>query len=150
YLEFVHPDDAQVTMREAELLLTGKHESISFENRYRCKDGSYRWLSWNATFAATLNQLIASARDVTSNKLQTAALQEAEERFQVYMNHSPAIALAKDEQGRLVYFNKAYEDRFHVRLADWQGKTDFDRWPAKVAQQFKEHDQKVLTSGMPF
>ena len=149
YVDFVHPDDVAATIREAKLLLTGTHETISFENRYRCKDGSYRWLSWYATIAPGLDQLVASARDVTSNKLQTEALHEAEERFQVYMNHSPAIALAKDEQGRLVYFNKAYEERFHLRLADWQGKTDFDRWPAKIAQQFREHDQKVLASGVP-
>lgn len=149
FADFVHPDDLDATLREAELLVTGTHETIAFENRYRCRDGSYRWLSWHATIAPGLDQLVGAARDVTTHKLQTEALQEAEDRFEVYMNHSPAIAWAKDEQGRIAYYNKAYEDRFNVRLSDWLGKTDFDRWPQKIAAQFWEHDQTVLASGVP-
>ena len=37
YVDFVHPDDLEATLREAQLLLTGTHETISFENRYRCQ-----------------------------------------------------------------------------------------------------------------
>jgi PAS domain S-box-containing protein len=149
YLDFVHPDDAEATLREAQLLLTGTHETIAFENRYRCPDNSYRWLSWHATIAPDLEQLIATAHDVTTYKLQAEALKEAEERFEVYMNHSPAIAWAKDEQGRIAYYNKEYEQRFQIQLTDWRGKTDFDRWPRKIAEQFWHNDQKVLTSEVP-
>ena len=38
---------------------------------------------------------------------------------------------------------------FSLELEDWQGKTDFDRWPHKIAQQFWQNDQKVLASGVP-
>ena len=94
-------------------------------------------------------QLIATARDVTADKLQAEALREAEERFEVYMNHSPAIAFAKDEEGRIAYYNKAYEERFQIQLADWRGKTDFDRWPPDVAERFWQNDQKVFATGVP-
>src|SRR4051812_13365504 len=70
YIEFVHPEDKEVTLREAELLRLGTHETISFENRYRCKDGSYRWLSWQAAHASDPNEVVATARDVTTQKLQ--------------------------------------------------------------------------------
>ncbi len=65
------------------------------------------------------------------------------------MNHSPAIAFAKDEQGRIAYYNKAYEERFQIQLADWRGKTDFDRWPRDVAEKFWQNDQKVFATGVP-
>lgn len=149
YFDFVHPDDLEATRREAVLLTEGNHETVAFENRYRCTDGSYRWLSWRAIRAPDSEELIATARDVTAEKLQAEALREAEERFEVYMNYSPAIAFAKDEQGRIVYYNKAYEERFQVRLADWFGKTDFDRWPREVAQRFWENDQQVFATGVP-
>src|SRR6186997_2626108 len=45
YLSFVHPDDREATLAEASRIASGA-ETIAFENRYRCKDGSYRWLSW--------------------------------------------------------------------------------------------------------
>ena len=39
YLEFVHPDDREATMAEATKIASG-NSTLSFENRYRCKDGS--------------------------------------------------------------------------------------------------------------
>lgn len=44
YIEFVHPDDRKATIAEAQKLATGL-ETLYFENRCRCKDGSYRWLA---------------------------------------------------------------------------------------------------------
>jgi PAS domain S-box-containing protein len=67
FIEFVHPDDRDATRREAERLSKGQ-DVVWFENRYRCRDGSYRWLRWSAR-AAVEDQLIhATARDVTERK----------------------------------------------------------------------------------
>ena len=49
YLEFVHPDDRQSTLEAAARSETGA-KVIQFRNRYLAKDGTYRWLSWNASF----------------------------------------------------------------------------------------------------
>jgi PAS domain S-box-containing protein len=64
YIEFVHPDDRDATLAEAAKLALG-HEAIHFRNRYRCKDGSFRWLAWTATGAMDTGVIYASARDVT-------------------------------------------------------------------------------------
>jgi PAS domain S-box-containing protein len=47
YFDFVHPDDLESTVAE-DKSVTGGSQALLFENRYRCKDGSYRWMSWNA------------------------------------------------------------------------------------------------------
>lgn len=47
-LSFVHKDDVDATIEEFQSLEKGE-KTISFVNRYRCKDGSYVWLSWNST-----------------------------------------------------------------------------------------------------
>jgi PAS domain S-box-containing protein len=65
--EFVHPDDRDRTTAEAERLDEGE-QVISFENRYRCGDGSYRWLLWNATPSVDNKLIFAVARDVTQRK----------------------------------------------------------------------------------
>lgn len=67
YLDFVHPDDYQTTLRQVDALSKGT-ETILFENRYRHKDGSYRWLRWNARFVPVSQRIFASARDVTYQK----------------------------------------------------------------------------------
>ncbi len=65
FLDFVHPDDLDRTL-EAISTLTSQQKVYSFENRYRCKDGTYRWLQWSSTPAGKL--IYAAARDVTQHK----------------------------------------------------------------------------------
>ena len=67
YIDFVHPDDREATIREAEKMDQGAL-TISFENRYRSADGTYLWLLWNATPNKSLRLIFAVARDITQRK----------------------------------------------------------------------------------
>ncbi|HEX7260997.1 MAG TPA: PAS domain S-box protein, partial [Luteolibacter sp.] len=62
--EFIHPDDREATIRTRETIIQGS-PMRGFENRYRCRDGSYRWLSWNVYPLAGTRQVFGVARDVT-------------------------------------------------------------------------------------
>ena len=81
YIEFIHPDDGQRTLAEAEKLSSGNSPSsgnsrFAFENRYRCNDGSYRWFQWNATAVIEDRLIYGVARDVTERKRFEQTLQE--------------------------------------------------------------------------
>jgi PAS domain S-box-containing protein len=73
YLEFVHPDDRNTTTTEAVNIASGR-STISFENRYRCKGGSYKWLLWSAVVRAEKGLIYAIAADVTEQKREEARL----------------------------------------------------------------------------
>src|SRR5260370_1501147 len=88
YLDFVHPDDRQRTIQEAEKLGRGV-DTVSFENRYRCKDGSYKWLSWSATPFAEQGLIYALARDITQLKQTERALRISEERYRLLFESNP-------------------------------------------------------------
>jgi PAS domain S-box-containing protein len=67
YIEFIHPDDRErsYTTRQ-ETLRDGA--TVSFENRYVCKDGSYRWIEWRATPVLEEGVLYGVGRDVTERR----------------------------------------------------------------------------------
>ena len=94
-----------------------------------------------------VNTVLCVSRDMTELNEATKALRVSEERFRAFMDNSPAIAWAKDEQGRHVYLNRTLESRFEVRSDDWMGKTDFDIWPPEIAAQFRKSDEEVIASG---
>jgi PAS domain S-box-containing protein len=66
-LDFIHPDDQATTQSARAKILRGE-SSRGFENRYRCKDGSYRWLSWSVHPLTDLQQVFAVAHDVTGRR----------------------------------------------------------------------------------
>lgn len=67
YIDFVHPDDKAGTIEAAKKLAEGKI-IVNFENRYRTKDGSWRWLAWKAAHFVEEAQIYASVRDITAQK----------------------------------------------------------------------------------
>ena len=75
FIEFVHPDDRERTLAQNRAVRAGG-QAILFENRYRCRDGSYRWLLWNASPYPAGRVIYSVARDVTDRK---RAEQEREE-----------------------------------------------------------------------
>ncbi|HEX8801146.1 MAG TPA: PAS domain S-box protein, partial [Terriglobales bacterium] len=73
YLEFVHPDDREATIAEAAHVALGR-STLSFENRYRSKDGTYKWLLWSAIARPEKELIYAIAADVTDRKCEEARL----------------------------------------------------------------------------
>ncbi|HEY8165027.1 MAG TPA: ATP-binding protein [Gemmatimonadaceae bacterium] len=75
FIDFVHPDDREATIAEAQKLAAG-NLTIRFENRYRCVDGSYRWLLWNAVALPEEQKIFAAASDITDRKQFESTLQD--------------------------------------------------------------------------
>lgn len=75
HLELVHPDDAYMTSAGFDRLSLGE-PLINLVNRYRCKDGSYRWLSWTAMPEA--GKFYCNGRDITTEKEAQQALDDAQ------------------------------------------------------------------------
>lgn len=81
--EFIHPDDREATVTNyAEQVAEGR-ESIQFESRCLCKDGSYRWLFWNGRTLAERELIYAVARDITDRKRVEEELRSRNESLEV-------------------------------------------------------------------
>ena len=64
FLDFVHPDDREITIAEVARLSLGL-PVVCFRNRYRKIDGSYRWFEWTAKSIPSEGIILAAARDIT-------------------------------------------------------------------------------------
>lgn len=67
FLDFVHPDDHAATVEATKDLAKGT-DQVAFENRYRCKDGSYRWILWRSRSVPEQGGMYAIGIDVTARK----------------------------------------------------------------------------------
>jgi PAS domain S-box-containing protein len=111
FLDFVHPDDREKTISETVKLGQGG-EVISFENRYRCKDGTYRWLLWSARSLVDEQLIYGSARDMTERKQIEESLRQSEEwnRSIIASAHDAFISI--DSNGRVQDWNRQAETIF--------------------------------------
>ncbi|MEG4005145.1 PAS domain S-box protein [Microcoleus sp. Pol11C1] len=73
-IEFVHPDDRKATAAEGAKLIAGT-SSISFENRYLCKDGSYKCFLWTSSPFSEEGLIYSVGHDITSRKQAESQLQ---------------------------------------------------------------------------
>jgi PAS domain S-box-containing protein len=73
FLDFVHPEDRGPTLKEMEKLSQGE-VTLVFENRYLCKDGTYKWLAWTSHPDLKEGLLYAVAREVTQRKQEIISL----------------------------------------------------------------------------
>jgi PAS domain S-box-containing protein len=85
FIEFVHPDDRERTLKQNAKVRSGG-QALAFENRYLCKDGSFRWFRWNAAPHSGEKVIFSVARDVTESK------KVEEEREQLVRELQAALA----------------------------------------------------------
>jgi PAS domain S-box-containing protein len=139
FLDFVHPDDVDRTMEAVSMLASQQKVSI-FENRYRCKDGSYRWLEWSSVPSGNL--IYAAARDVTQRKQAEEALRESEMKYRTLYESMREAFVKSDMSGRIQEFNSAYQEMVgygdeELRRMTYQDLTP-EKWHAFEARILEE------------
>lgn len=81
--DLIHPDDIKRTGQEIEAGIKGKSIQ-SFENRYKCKDGSYKWMSWEGTPADPNGIVTAVGTDISERKIFADALESLASSLSAY------------------------------------------------------------------
>ncbi|HUR41769.1 MAG TPA: ATP-binding protein [Verrucomicrobiae bacterium] len=95
FTDLVHPEDLATTHLEMAKLAKGE-PTIDFQNRYRCKNGSYKWLNWRCQPPAD-GFIYAAARDETERRhlyeelhqreVEARAANQAKSAFLATMSH---------------------------------------------------------------
>jgi PAS domain S-box-containing protein len=136
FINFVHPDDRAHTLAGAQSLANGE-PLVNCENRYRCKDGSYRWVSWNATAHDLSQRWYAIGHDITDRKQAEAALWESEQKFSAIFDQSFELMGIVSLDGVLQEVNQTALDSIVTPKADIAGQYFWDTpwWHTEQLQQ---------------
>ena len=138
YLEFVHPDDRRPTVEAATDLAEGQI-IITFDNRYLCKDGSYKWISWNSIPIIEEKLIYAVARDVTE---QTRA-QEEIEKLNKELEHRTIELEAINKELEAFSYSVSHDLRAPLRSIDGFSKILLDDYEDTLDDEGKDCLQRV-------
>jgi PAS domain S-box-containing protein len=139
---------ARLAEDDRQVLLTGKTQT--FEDVLELANGTRICLTTKSPYRNHRGEVIGLcgiARDITEMKRAEAALRESEDRFQAFMDNSPAMAFMKDKEGRYVFVSGQAGRFFGIEPGRWLGKTAFDLWPEEFARRLDEKNRAVLSSG---
>jgi rsbT co-antagonist protein RsbR len=118
FIEFVHPDDRERTLSQNKTVRGGGHARF-FENRYVCKDGSFRWFLWNAAPDPERGVIYSVARDITDRK----AAEEEREALLAELRAAPDVPAnllvlqAGPRRRELLAFGRGLSRRAHEHPA---------------------------------
>jgi two-component system cell cycle sensor histidine kinase/response regulator CckA len=149
FMDFVHPDDCAATLREVERQVSAGEKVLGFVNRYRHKDGSWRWLSWKSVPYAD-GFMYATARDITELRQAEEALRRSQESLAVTLHSIGDAVLATDAAGCVTRLNPVAE-----KMTGWTQAEAMGRPVAEVFRIINEETRapaiipvdKVLATG---
>ncbi len=150
FIDFVHPDDKTATLGALEQLTRGE-PVVCFENRYRHKDGSYKWLAWSAAPVMAEHIAYAIARDVSAQKAIQRKLAAQRDLFDNVLSNVHASIFWKDRNSVFLGANDRFIREAGLKsLEELVGKTDYDlAWTREQADFYRECDRKVMDTGEP-
>jgi PAS domain S-box-containing protein len=130
WTEFLYPDDISLSVAEEVSVFSG-NETFTFENRYRHKDGSYRWFVWNARSYPEEQVVYAVAVDITERK---AAEQKILEQAALLDIATDAI-IVRDLENKIQFWNKGAESIYGWSAAEAIGRSTSQLFYPKASLQ---------------
>lgn len=147
FTAYVHPEDQAETLAEVAQLIKGA-PTVCFENRYRCKDGTYKWLAWTAAPDPASGLLYATARDVTEQKHIQAALLHSKKRLQALMDSVQDAIITADAAGHITDWSEGAARMFGYTPAEIMGQSLTQLMPESYGEAHRSGLARYNATGM--
>ncbi|GJD97207.1 PAS domain S-box protein [Methylobacterium iners] len=154
--EIKHPDDAERTAAELARLAAGGYRTTNFQDRYRHRNGSWRWIAWVCEPEGDLIYCIG--RDITAEKTAREALaaaeaarRDADALYRAYFENTAealfVVNVLEDGGFTIEDLNPAHQASIGLPLAEVRGKRIDQILPPETAALVMEHYRRLIAKG---
>jgi len=147
-LDLVHPEDRAAAAAAIAGLARG-NPIAALESRFRCADGSSKWLAWSSTPFPAQGLAYTVARDRTSRKLAEEALRQSEARGASALESTTDAFFAVDPAWRLIRVNRQAERLWMRHREDFLGRNLWELFPEDVDGPFYRLFEQAISTGAP-
>lgn len=155
FLKFVHRQDIKKTQKALTAAASGQRE-IFIENRYKCKDGSYRWIDWRVLVSTEEDKFYAVGRDITRQKKtekklerQKRELLESKAKYQALVETTSDWVWEVDAKGRYTYASPRVKELLGYEPEEVLNRTPFDFMSTKEAKRTKKIFESFVAQQKP-
>jgi len=143
---FVHPDDVDETTQQLATLSGSGNTTVSFVNRFRHSDGSYRELRWSVT-SDDDGQLFAVARDVTEYRNALAEAKDNEDLWRAILRTAADPIILIDEKGVMLRASDATTTMFGYERSELIGQNVSMLMPEPYRSEHDSYLARYMTTG---
>ncbi|HOV63436.1 MAG TPA: PAS domain S-box protein, partial [Spirochaetia bacterium] len=139
-LRFLHADDVKPTIEKLSQL-SKQLPVIGYVNRYRRKDGSYRWIEWNSFPSG--KRVYAAARDITERKFMEKRMLAWQNLMQYVIQYAPTAIAVHDKNLNYIFVSDRYLVEYGIKDRDIIGKHHYEVFP-DLPEKWRAVHQRVL------
>ena len=151
FLDVVAPEDRELVLDRYQRRLAGEDVPSQYRFRVLSQQGRAHWVEINSAIVRWEGRpaTLCFLRDITAQRRAETAVRVGESRLAAILDNTSAVVYVKDLEGRYTLINQRFAQLFDVDSQQIVGKSDFDVFPAEVAERFRVNDQKVVETGAP-
>lgn len=142
----VHPDDRDMVARYNSLRMKGEESPGKYDFRLVCKDGKIKWIEMNASVCLWERKraVLCLITDITERKNSERELKEREGHFRSLLETIPDALVVYDEEGRVTFANKAFEQLYGWSINELIGKPLINFVPPSEEEITKQSWERTL------
>lgn len=151
--EYIHQSDQGEWKRQMNGVFSEEENLFAMEPRIRCAGGAWKWFRVRAVprrdETGQVIRLVGSMIDISKRKNAESELDEERSRIDLLLESVPVNVYLKDRDSRFIRANKATAERMGAEsVAEMIGKTDHDFFGSEHADESREHEVRIMETGI--